>query len=56
MKEGDLVFDCGNGMNGIIVECLGLELGRLTVWKILYEDGTMDEVMDNEIEVINETE
>lgn len=49
MKVGDLVYDSGIEMRGIIVE----KINSVVPWRILYFDGSIDIACDHDLEVIN---
>ncbi len=55
MKVGDLITVNYNGEPndvGIIVECIGEYRGKL--FRVLWMDGLMDELHENDLKVINE--
>ncbi len=49
MKVGDLVYDSGVDMNGIIIE----KVNSVVPWRILYSDGSIDIACDHDLEVIS---
>ena len=51
MRVGDLVFDCANGMCGIIV-CDNPSMND--GWSVLYENGICEFAFYHELELINE--
>jgi len=62
MKVGDLVFDCDLGRSAIILEVLedrpseihsSFPPGKL-YYRVMYDDGIVDAVVDHEVELINE--
>jgi len=58
MKIGDYVCDVACGMHGIIVGSLLCEgdMAGKTAWCVLYEDGDLDYVFEDEVEVVSEVE
>ena len=62
MKVGDLVFDHDLGRSAIILEVLegrpseihpSFPLGKL-YYRVMYDDGIIDSVVDHEVKLINE--
>ena len=51
MEIGDLVYDSGIQMRGIIIE----KIHSVVPWRILYFDGSIDIACDHDLEVINES-
>jgi hypothetical protein len=57
---GDLVYDAGPGMTGVIFDVAyeaawpGIDIEALRRWTVLYEDGEVDKAYDNELEVISD--
>ncbi len=49
MKVGDLVYDSGIDMNGIIIE----KIASVVPWRILYSDGSIDIACDHDLELID---
>ncbi len=49
MKVGDLVYDLGLGMRGLIIE----ELESVVPYRVLYEDGHVDIACEHDLELIN---
>lgn len=59
MKVGDLVHDSAYGMGGLIISFSenvrhvgGLNNRYVNVWCVLYEDGSIEEVFENDIMVV----
>ena len=50
MSIGDLVYDCANGLHGIIVADSALNGAH---WTVFYEDGQVEFAFSHELEVIN---
>ena len=49
MKIGDMVYDSGIEMSGIIIE----KISSCVPWLILYYDGSIDIACDHDLEVIS---
>ncbi len=49
MKVGDLVYDSGIDMRGIIIE----KSHSVVPWRILYFDGSIDIAFDHDLKVIS---
>ena len=47
-KVGDLVFDLGIKMNGIIIE----KIHSVVPWRVFYENGKIDIACDHDLELI----
>ena len=46
IKIGDFVYDCAVGRTGLVV---GFYIGN---WEVLYEDGTTDYALPNELGIV----
>jgi hypothetical protein len=55
MKVGDLVYDSGFGMNGIIIGMITHHNIGTWAWEVLYQGGHTDEAYNDELEVISES-
>lgn len=49
MKVGDLVYDSGIKMNGIIIE----KIDSVVPYRVLYNDGHIDIACEHDLEVIS---
>ena len=49
MKVGDLVYDLGINMRGLIIE----KIDSVVPYRILYEDGHIDIACNHDLEVIS---
>lgn len=49
MKVGDLVYDKGIKMNGLIIEVID----SVVPYRVLYEDGHIDIAADHDLEAID---
>jgi len=49
MKVGDLVYDCGLGMRGLIIE----KIESVVPYRVFYEDGHVDIACAHDLEIVD---